>query len=135
MQINTVVEFDAAHRLTFHPGKCRNLHGHRWKVEIMIGKHPYRDIVADFGDIKSFIRGLYDHKVLVFEQDEVLIKACKGGGFEMAILPYETTAENIAQGIKELLALTYFKPELMDPKDLIALTVTVYETPENSAKC
>ncbi len=24
--------FDAAHFLANHPGQCRNLHGHRWKV-------------------------------------------------------------------------------------------------------
>ena len=28
--------FDAAHFLPWHEGKCKNLHGHRWEVEVII---------------------------------------------------------------------------------------------------
>ena len=30
--IKTEASFDAAHFLTNYNGKCRNIHGHRWKV-------------------------------------------------------------------------------------------------------
>jgi hypothetical protein len=46
------VSFDASHRLLHYRGKCHNLHGHRWKVEIWISgetdEHPYtRGIASD----------------------------------------------------------------------------------------
>ncbi len=30
------VSFDASHRLLHYEGKCRNLHGHRWRVEVWL---------------------------------------------------------------------------------------------------
>lgn len=63
-------EFDAAHQLPFHKGKCHHLHGHRWKVELGI-KGPIRDddprdeqagMVVDFGLVKKWLdRLLPDH--------------------------------------------------------------------------
>ncbi|MET3293128.1 6-carboxytetrahydropterin synthase QueD [Brevibacillus fluminis] len=46
--------FDAAHHLHCYEGKCKNLHGHTYKV--VFGISGYADdigIVIDFGDIKK----------------------------------------------------------------------------------
>ena len=29
-------EFDSAHFLSGYSGKCKNIHGHRWKIEVEI---------------------------------------------------------------------------------------------------
>lgn len=49
--------FDAAHFLPWHEGKCKNLHGHRWEVEVIIQEEELtRDgIVIDFGIIKGIL--------------------------------------------------------------------------------
>jgi len=48
--------FDAAHRLGWHKGKCRRLHGHTYKLQVSI-KGPLNEngIVMDFGDFKKFV--------------------------------------------------------------------------------
>ena len=36
MQITTRLEFDAGHRIPCHKSQCRNLHGHRYAMEITL---------------------------------------------------------------------------------------------------
>lgn len=35
-QLRTVADFDSAHFLSGYQGKCANIHGHRWHVEVEI---------------------------------------------------------------------------------------------------
>ena len=35
--LKTNSSFDSAHFLASYEGKCRNLHGHRWTVEVEVG--------------------------------------------------------------------------------------------------
>ncbi|MBF0484632.1 MAG: 6-carboxytetrahydropterin synthase QueD [Candidatus Omnitrophica bacterium] len=59
----------SAHFLREYAGKCKNLHGHNWKVELFIvsDKLDALGMVADFGVIKEklnkFLSGL-DHVCL-----------------------------------------------------------------------
>ena len=50
-------QFSAAHRLRNYRGKCENLHGHNWEVEIILsGKSPGRDgMVIDFHEAKQIV--------------------------------------------------------------------------------
>jgi 6-pyruvoyltetrahydropterin/6-carboxytetrahydropterin synthase len=61
--------FSAAHQLRGYKGKCENLHGHNWKVQIRIGKKEIdkSGMVMDFKEIKKFLNKILfslDHKVL-----------------------------------------------------------------------
>lgn len=47
--------FDSAHHLHCYEGKCKNLHGHTYKVIFGIsGFVDDRGLMIDFGDIKKF---------------------------------------------------------------------------------
>ncbi len=52
--LKTKSSFDSAHFLAGYEGKCKNIHGHRWTVEIEVGdKHliqegTTREMVVDF---------------------------------------------------------------------------------------
>lgn len=75
--------FSAAHQLqTAYSKECNDsLHGHNWIVEVNIEVEQLRnDMVIDFKKIKEIVHTL-DHKNL-----------CD-------ILPFQTTAENIAKHI------------------------------------
>jgi 6-pyruvoyltetrahydropterin/6-carboxytetrahydropterin synthase len=63
--IRKQVEFDAAHFLPKHAGKCRNLHGHRWGVTVEVKAEALNSqhMVVDFGDIKRVVRA-WDHSCL-----------------------------------------------------------------------
>lgn len=61
--------FDAAHHLHCYEGKCKNLHGHTYKVVFgLSGFADKRGIMVDFGDIKeiwkSEIEIYLDHRYL-----------------------------------------------------------------------
>ena len=55
-------EFSSAHYLRGYKGKCKNLHGHNWKVEIIIIADELDEIgmVADFGFLKSKMNGILE---------------------------------------------------------------------------
>jgi len=62
-------EFSAAHALRGYRGKCENLHGHNWKVEIYVRGERLDDIgmLVDFTHLKKVTRDvmrLLDHQNL-----------------------------------------------------------------------
>jgi 6-pyruvoyltetrahydropterin/6-carboxytetrahydropterin synthase len=74
ISVTKIFEFEAAHYLPNHPGKCKNLHGHSYKLEIEIMRGEYDDnlneegMVMDFGELKELVEPIlddyYDHKIL-----------------------------------------------------------------------
>ena len=91
-RIRVEAEFDASHMIPGHPGKCKNLHGHFYKVEIFaIGDEVDGNGIlkgADFIELKKSLGETiekYDHRHL------------------NDMIGDNTTAENIAKMIfKEL---------------------------------
>ena len=133
-QLKTEAFFDSAHFLADYFGKCENLHGHRWRVEAVIGSADLqaegseKDMVCDFGIFKRSVRSLageFDHAFLVEEGTlaETTISALEAEGFTMKILPFRTTAENFAKHFYDRLKGDGFP----------VISVEVDETPNNRA--
>ena len=132
--LKTEASFDAAHFLADYYGKCENLHGHRWRVVAYLEQPELqeegtmRDMVLDFGVFKRALRGLceeYDHTFLVEEGTlkPQTIRCLEDEGFELTVVPFRTTAENLAR---------HFADELI-ARGLPCFQVDVYETPLNCA--
>ena len=69
MLISKSISFDAAHSLPGYEGKCKDLHGHHWVVEVACSGAVRQDIgmVVDFSELKSFlvwIEHRFDHNYL-----------------------------------------------------------------------
>ena len=105
--LKTEGAFDSAHFLTDYYGKCENLHGHRWRVAVTIGvdelqtEGTMKDMVLDFGVFKQAVRELgdrLDHTFLVEEGSlrAETVAALEAEGFSLTVLPFRTTAENLA---------------------------------------
>ncbi|OWZ83018.1 6-carboxytetrahydropterin synthase QueD [Natranaerobius trueperi] len=116
--------FDAAHNLEGHEGKCKNLHGHRWRVIVQVSEEKLkeegseRDMVVDFSILKKDLKQLsdmFDHKVIV-EGKELKVEE------EQITLPFRPTAERLSQFIYKKL----------QEKEYNVSQVTVYETPNNA---
>lgn len=132
--LKTEAAFDSAHFLSDYYGKCENLHGHRWRVVVYLSQAELqtegtmRDMVLDFGAFKRAVRELaesLDHTFLVEEGTlkPSTIEALEGEGFSLTILPFRTTAENLAR---------YFAAVLIG-QGLPVGRVDMYETPNNCA--
>lgn len=68
-ELKVISDFAAAHNLRNFRGKCENLHGHNWKIEVVLRGNRLDEsgVVVDFGEIKQVIRELLseiDHKYL-----------------------------------------------------------------------
>lgn len=90
------IEIDYGHRIPNHTSKCRNVHGHRGKIEIHVEGEliPEGDgygsegMVIDFGDIKRIadeeITAKLDHCFVVAESD---------GAFKKLLISAATVAQ------------------------------------------
>jgi 6-pyruvoyltetrahydropterin/6-carboxytetrahydropterin synthase len=107
--------FEAAHRLFLTPGKCENIHGHSFWVEMtLFGGLDAAGMLRglDFGDVKKAFRGHldehYDHRVLLNTDDPFAKKIATvdstGGNNWVQLpglleLPNDPTTENLAKWI------------------------------------
>ena len=132
--LKTESSFDAAHFLTDYHGKCENLHGHRWRVvayleqEELQTQGTHKDMVIDFADFKGALHDLteaFDHSFVVEEGSLApdTLACLEREGFSLSVVPFRTTAENLAR---------YFYGKLADVGFPVS-QVDVYETPNNCA--
>ncbi len=108
MQITTRLEFDAGHRIPDHKSQCRNLHGHRYALEITLSgdiinqeKMSENGMVMDFSDVKKIARDsvvdVWDHAFLVYKNDAEVLNFLNGlPNHKTVIFPSVPTAENMA---------------------------------------
>jgi len=69
MIVGIETKFDAAHYLPGYKGKCANMHGHTWHVEVeVIGSVDEKSgMVYDLTELKSnvnFIIERFDHRII-----------------------------------------------------------------------
>ncbi len=50
-------EFQAAHRLPNHPGKCRHVHGHSFHLDVSVDRpvDPATGMALEFADLKAVV--------------------------------------------------------------------------------
>ena len=132
--LQTSASFDSAHFLKGYAGKCSNLHGHRWNIEVTVAAEELakdeqtRGMVVDFKTLKDDLNQLadeLDHSLIIEENSlkEATKEALLEEEFRIVELPFLPTAENLAE---------YFYDELED-KGYQVVLVKVYETPNNCA--
>lgn len=98
--------FDAAHKLLRYKGKCANLHGHTYKLHVVLsGVVRKNGIVVDFTDVKRIV----NNKVISVLDHQYINDVIK-----------QSTAENIAIWIWDQLA-----------KSLPLYEIKLWETPTN----
>ena len=132
--IKITSNFDAAHFLSEYNGKCSNIHGHRWNIDVNIQSDELKasgltkGMVEDFTEIKKEINNIiscYDHALIVENgslQQET-IDCLINEGFKLVFVDFRTTAENFAYCIFSSIEKSGYNVK----------SVTVYETPNNSA--
>lgn len=76
-ELTFVVKVDYAHRLLYHTGKCRNLHGHTGKIVFYI-RGPVDEktgMVLDFAEVRRWLEPYYsllDHSVILNPNDPLV---------------------------------------------------------------
>ena len=132
------LEFDAGHRLPNHVSQCRNIHGHRYALEITLSSEVIHEegaaddgMVMDFSDIKRIAKeklvDLWDHAFLVYRGDKVMVDFLTAiSGHKTVVLDVVPTAENLAQAAFAILKDAYHD---RFGHTLALVRVRLYETP------
>ena len=120
IRITKQFSFETGHSLYGYDGKCKNVHGHSYKLSVTVIGKPINDtsnvkygMVIDFSDLKKIVReeivDLFDHAT-VFNQNTPhveLAKELSNRGHHVILVDYQPTSENMvidfAQKIKNRL--------------------------------
>lgn len=138
-EVAKTFEFDAAHRLLGYQGKCRNLHGHRYKLEVALvcPKLDVSGMAVDFCDLKetlgAWIEGHWDHHTLLHEEDELSTIMCELAETTDCDYPFlfdrNPTAENMVEYLIENREAIF--GDVL--KKVSAIRLKLYETPTSWA--
>lgn len=117
--ITRKIEFDAGHRIPDHKSQCRNLHGHRYTLEItltgaVIAVEGSTDngMIMDFSDIKALAKehlvDVWDHAFLVYAQDDAVCNFLSTlPNHKTVVIDRIPTVENLAQIAFNILKVAY----------------------------
>lgn len=108
MNIRVTKEFDfeMAHALDGHDGKCHNIHGHTYQLSVtFIGEpidapgEPKDGMVIDFSDLKTIVKGnivdVYDHALVLRNNSRFLGKIDEEINQRLLLVDYQPTCENM----------------------------------------
>lgn len=137
-EISKEIQFDAGHRVPLHASKCKNPHGHRYRVVAhvagdIITEGPETGMVRDFSIVKELlterVHDVYDHGFILHKEDNVGLSMFNnasqhGEDFKLIVVPFVPTAECLAKSIYE---------DLKDNGLPGLLRIDVWETPTSCA--
>ncbi|MFV0539710.1 MAG: 6-pyruvoyl trahydropterin synthase family protein [Aestuariibaculum sp.] len=120
IRITKLFSFETGHALYGYDGKCKNVHGHSYKLSVTVIGTPINDtnnvkfgMVIDFGDLKKIVKeeivNVFDHAT-VFNKNTPhieLAKELESRGHNVLLVDYQPTSEmmvtDFAQKIKKRL--------------------------------
>ncbi|ADY29031.1 MULTISPECIES: 6-pyruvoyl trahydropterin synthase family protein [Cellulophaga] len=108
IRITKQFSFETGHALYGYDGKCRNVHGHSYKLSVTVIGAPIADntnvkwgMVIDFGDLKKIVKeeivDVYDHAT-VFNKNTPHIELANElmqRGHSVILADYQPTSENM----------------------------------------
>lgn len=109
-------EFESAHCLENHPGKCKHVHGHSYKLEVEVsGEKNDQGMIIDFGDLKSIV-----NIEIIEELDHKMLNE---------VFDFPATAENMVEWIASKLGAV-----LREQKAVHLKRIRLYETSSSYAE-
>ena len=107
VRLTKTFTFEMAHALFNYEGKCKNIHGHSYKLEVtVIGRptekpaDPQDGLLIDFGDLKKIVNAkvvdIFDH-ALVMKKDysDELLNSLAANFELIQYVDYQPTCENL----------------------------------------
>lgn len=108
IRITKQFTFETGHALYGYDGKCKNVHGHSYKLSVTVIGSPIIDkenvkygMVIDFGDLKKIVQEeiveIFDHAT-VFNKNTPHVELAKElqiRGHHVLLVEYQPTSENM----------------------------------------
>jgi 6-pyruvoyltetrahydropterin/6-carboxytetrahydropterin synthase len=132
MKIAKEFRWEMGHRLPEHFSKCKNIHGHSYKMLVEFeGELDKNEMVIDYYDVEKIINPIVeklDHAFMVHKEDETVLQFLEKMNSKMVVVNFQSTAENICQYLLNEVKKTSL------PENVYLLKVRVYETPFDYAE-
>ncbi|MBZ4037271.1 6-carboxytetrahydropterin synthase [Flavobacterium sp. 17A] len=114
IRITKQFSFETGHALYGYDGKCKNVHGHSYKLSVTVIGSPITDrsnvkygMVIDFSDLKKIVKeeivDQFDHAT-VFNQTTPHVELAaelKNRGHHVILVDYQPTSENMVVDFAE----------------------------------
>ena len=114
IRITKKFNFETGHALYGYDGKCRNVHGHSYKLSVTVIGRPITDttnvklgMVIDFGDLKKIVKeeivDEFDHAT-VFNKNTPHVELAlelTDRGHNVILADYQPTSENMVLDFAE----------------------------------
>jgi 6-pyruvoyltetrahydropterin/6-carboxytetrahydropterin synthase len=134
IRITKQFTFETAHALYGYDGKCRNVHGHSYKLSVTVIGQPITDpnhvkygMVIDFSDLKKIVNqeivDQFDHAT-VFNKNTPHIELANEliqREHHVILVDYQPTTENMIVDFAEKIAIRL-------PKDVVLHSLKLQET-------
>lgn len=122
-----------AHRLPYHTGGCKNIHGHSYSMTVELGGEPESNgMVLDYDDLTTAVAPFVaeiDHCFLCSESDTIVAEFLRTHSMKAVYVDFPTTAENIAHWMFEKLSDVF-----VVRKNIYSLRIIIAETERSSAE-
>jgi 6-pyruvoyltetrahydropterin/6-carboxytetrahydropterin synthase len=132
MKIAKEFNWEMGHRLPEHFGKCKNIHGHSYKMLVEIeGDVLESGMVMDYYRLRDTIDPLIekmDHAFMVYKEDNYVIEFLEKMNSKKVVVDFQSTVENITR---------YFLAEIYKlnlPPNIHKIKVRVCESPDDYAE-
>lgn len=111
LRLTRKFSFEMAHALPMYDGKCRNIHGHSYKLYVTVeAGNPNVDsgMVLDFNRLKQIVEEHilqpFDHALVLPRLQHDLSPDFNGYGAKLIITPFQPTTENLLIHFSEILS-------------------------------
>lgn len=132
MKMAKEFRWEMGHRLPEHFDKCKNIHGHSYKMIVGLeGEVDQSGMVMDYYDLEKIIYPLVeklDHAFMVYKEDKEIITFLEKMKSKMVVVEFQSTVENICR---------YFLNEIKKanfPQNVKNASVRIYETADDYAE-
>lgn len=123
-------KWEAAHRLPWHAGKCKQLHGHSYKMIVEFEGEPNENgMIIDFNDIKNMLDPLVkqiDHATIISKNDIELKEIFEAKQWKYFLLPYDSTAENLCAFFLE--TIINENKQVLKENNISKVGIKIFET-------
>lgn len=116
VRVTKSFNFETAHALYGYDGKCKNIHGHSYKLFVTVKGKPIEDVsnpkfgmVIDFGDIKKIVKSKvvdwFDHAILLNQNSphQQLGEQLIAEGHKVIFTDYQPSCENMLLHMVQLI--------------------------------
>lgn len=132
MRIAKEFHWEMGHRLPEHFGKCKNIHGHSYRMIVELeGVINDYGMIMDYYDLKKIVNPIIeqlDHAFMVYEKDKEIVKFLESMKSKKVIVGFQSTVENICKYI-----LTEIQKQNL-PSNVKKLKVRIFESIDDYAE-